>query len=419
MSEPATRVLLFTGKGGVGKTSIAAATALRCADAGLRTVVISTDPAHSLADAFDVEMGPLVAPIPGSEHLWGQQLDAQDRMEDSWADIQAYLLEVFDWAGLEGIRAEELSMLPGLEEVFALGDINTYVASGEWDVVVVDCAPTAETIRLLSLPEILAWYMDRVFPVGRRVNKLVGPVLSRVSNLPVADDAVFGAGRRFYDRLDGVREVLSDPKTTSIRLVVNPEKMVIAEARRTYTYLSLFGYRVDAVVVNRLLSDAVTDPWFARWKQAQIDHLEAIEDGFAPLPILRAELADHELIGPDRLRLLGEEVYGDLDAHALLHEGDPMGVEVKDDGTAVLRLALPFTESDDLDLSRSGDELLIRVDAYRRVVTLPDALRRRTVTSAKLGDGMLRVVFGARPRDTGVPGSKSSAGTTTRKKVAR
>jgi arsenite-transporting ATPase len=338
-------------------------------------------------------------------------------MEDSWADIQAYLLEVFDWAGLEGIRAEELSMLPGLEEVFALGDINTYVASGDWDVVVVDCAPTAETIRLLSLPEILAWYMDRVFPVGRRVNKLVGPVLSRVSNLPVADDAVFGAGRRFYDRLDGVREVLSDPEITSIRLVVNPEKMVIAEARRTYTYLSLFGYRVDAVVVNRLLPEAVTDPWFARWKEAQVDHLAAIEEGFAPLPILRAELSDHEMVGPERLRSLADEVYGDLDAHALLHEGEPMGVQIGDDGTAELSLRLPFTTGDEMDLSRVGDELAIRVDAYRRVVTLPDALRRRTVRSAKLRDGVLRVTFAARSdsRSTG----RASSPPEPKPKVAR
>ena len=419
MSQPATRVLLFTGKGGVGKTSVAAATALRCADAGLRTVVISTDPAHSLADAFDAELGPRVAPVADEENLWGQQLDAQDRMEDSWADIQAYLLDVFDWAGLEGIRAEELSMLPGLEEVFALGDINTYVSSGEWDVVVVDCAPTAETIRLLSLPEILAWYMDRVFPVGRRVNKLVGPVLSRVSNLPVADDAVFGAGRRFYDRLDGVREVLSDPTITSIRLVVNPEKMVIAEARRTYTYLSLFGYRVDAVVVNRLLPAAVTDPWFARWKQAQLDHLGAIEDGFAPLPILRAELSDRELVGPDRLRALADEIYGDLDAHVLLHEAEPMGVDLDPDGTAVLRLPLPFTASDDLDLSRSGDELSIRVDSYRRLVTLPDALRRRSVRSAKLHEGTLRVTFGPRSDARSAVAATAPPESRSERKVAR
>ncbi len=399
MTRAAARVLLFTGKGGVGKTSIAAATALRCADAGLRTIVLSTDPAHSLADAFDAELGPLIAPVGDEENLWGQQLDAQERMEESWADIRDYLLEVFDWAGLEGIRAEELSMLPGMEEVFALSDINAYVSSGEWDVVVVDAAPTAETIRLLSLPEILSWYMDRVFPVGRRVNKLVGPVLAKVSRLPVADDAVFGAGQRFYERLEGVQEVLSDPEVTSIRLVVNPEKMVIAEARRTYTYLSLFGYRVDAVVVNRLLPDAVTDPWFARWKTLQAEHLAEIEAGFDPLPILRAHLGEHEMVGPDRLRQLADEVYAEHRAEELLHRGEPLRIRIDDDGTAELELPLPFATGDDLELSRAGDELLIRVDAYRRVVTLPAALGRRRVTSAKLTDGVLHVGFSARRDD--------------------
>jgi arsenite-transporting ATPase len=385
-----TRILLFTGKGGVGKTTTAAATALRCADAGLRTVVLSTDPAHSLADAFDVDLGPLAAPITTT--LWGQQLDAQERMEESWHDIQGWLQEVFSWAGVEGLEAEELSVIPGLDEIFALADIKQYAESGDWDVVVVDCAPTAETIRFLSLPDILARYMERIFPVGRRVNKLVSPVLSRVTSLPVAGDDVFEATRRFYDRLDGVREILTDPVRTSVRLVVNPERMVIAEARRTYTYLSLFGYRVDAVVANRLLPDAVADPWFERWKELHVEHLQAIVDGFAPLPVLKVELAPTELIGLEALRGFGARVYGELDAAGRLHEGQPLRISRRG-GRTSLSLELPFADRDDLELGRRGDELLVRVGPYRRAITLPDSLRRRPVVDATLRKGRLNVVF--------------------------
>src|SRR3954464_710190 len=222
-ARSASRVLLFTGKGGVGKTTTAAATALRCADAGLRTLIMSTDPAHSLGDAFGEVLGPLPTPI--SEHLWGQELDAQERMEESWSDIQDYLMEIFDWAGLDAIEAEELAVFPGLDEIFSLSDIKTYAGSGDWDVLVVDCAPTAETIRFLSLPDILSWYMERLFPVSRRVNRAVAPVLKRVTSLPVANDQVFAAGRRFYDRLDGVRELLTDPEVTSVQDILVSDRM--------------------------------------------------------------------------------------------------------------------------------------------------------------------------------------------------
>ena len=393
------RVLLFTGKGGVGKTTTAAATALRCADLGLRTIVLSTDPAHSLADAFDVALGPL--PVEVAPGLFGQQLDSQDRLEDAWADIQGYLLEVFAWAGLDGIEAEELSVLPGLDEVFALADIREHAEGGQWDVVVVDCAPTAETLRLLSLPEILSWYMDRVFPTARTVSKVVSPVLRGVTSLPAPGDAVFGALARFYARLAGVRELLSDARRTSVRLVVNPEHMVIAEAKRTYTYLSLFGYRVDGVVANRLLPDAVTDPWFDAWKQTQAEHLRVIDEGFAPVPVLRVELAPQELVGVELLRRFAVELYGDEDPSGLLFEGEPLTVERR--GAAmVLRLALPGAVKDELDLAQHDDELLLRVGPYRRSITLPESLRRRPVSSAKLVDGALEVRFGARERKAGV-----------------
>ena len=384
------RVLLFTGKGGVGKTSVAAATALRCADSGLRTMVLSTDSAHSLGDTFDLFLDG--QPRMVCEGLWAQQLDATERLEEAWGDIQDYLRELFGWAGVDTVEAEELSMLPGLEEVFALSDIKGHADSGKWDVVVVDCAPTAETIRLLSLPDVLAWYMDRVFPVERRVVQSVRPLLRRLTTMPVAGDHVFGAARRVYDGLEGVRALLTDGERSTIRLVVNPEKVVIAEARRTATYLSLFGYRVDAVVANRLLPDAVTDPWFKAWKEAHAEHLATIEAGFAPLPVLRAELAADELVGTERLRDFADALYGDVDPTGILHRGEALEV-ISRGSTLVLRLALPFVDRDDLDVGRRDGELLVRVGPHRRAIMLPDSLRRREVVGAAMVSSWLEVTF--------------------------
>jgi arsenite-transporting ATPase len=386
-------VLLFTGKGGVGKTTTAAATALRCADAGLRTIILSTDPAHSLADALDTPLGPLPSPV--SDGLWGQQLDAQDRLEEAWGEIRAYLVDVLTWAGVAGIEAEELAVVPGLDEIFALADIRDHASSGAWDVVVVDCAPTAETLRLLSLPEVLAWYMARAFPASRALTRIVAPVLTRVSDVPVARDGVFAAALRVYERLDGVRELLTDPARTSVRLVVNPERVIVAEARRTHTYLALYGYGVDAVIANRLLPAAVDDPWFDRWRSAQAEHLADIDASFAPLPVLHAELADREVVGQGRLRALAAGLYGDVAPAARLHEGPVLSIEAHGEGV-VLRLPLPGAARDDVDLGLGDGELHVRVGPYKRAVALPDVLRRRPVDDAALVDGHLQVRFGAR-----------------------
>src|SRR5262245_31924566 len=283
------RVLLFTGKGGVGKTTVAAATAVRAAREGLRTVVCSTDPAHSVAAVFSVPLGDDVPTI--EPRLDGVQLDARRRLEESWGSVREYLVALLDWAGAGTVEAEELAVIPGLDEVFALADIKAFADSGAYDLVVVDCAPTAETLRLLSLPDVLGWYMQRVFPAQRNVTKAVRPLLARMVSMPLAGERVFDAVRDFYARLDGVRDVLTDGEVTSARLVVNAERMVVAEARRTYTYLSLFGYHVDAVIANRLLPDAVVDPWFAEWKRVQADQLAEIEAAFAPVPVLSADLA--------------------------------------------------------------------------------------------------------------------------------
>jgi len=384
------RILLFTGKGGVGKTTVAAATAARAAAHGLRTIVVSTDPAHSLSDAFDVELDDRPSPVaPG---LWGQQLNARLRFEETWDDIRRYMVDVLDWVGADTLEAEELAVVPGLDEVFSLADIKQFATSGDYDLVVVDCAPTAETIRLLSLPDVLGWYMDRVFDAQRRLTRLARPVLSRVSGLPVAGDQVFGAIRRFYDRLEGVRELLTDGAVTSARLVVNPERLVVAEARRTYTYLSLFGYHVDAVIVNRILPTELDHPWLDQWKSAQSAHLDAIADAFGPLPILTAELAERELAGVGDLEMFASDLYGELDVAGRLSNVEPLRVDAVGD-SLVLSVHVPFTDRDDVRLGRTEQELFVSVGPHRRALLLPDSLVRREVGGAHFEGDRLEVEF--------------------------
>jgi len=384
------RIILFTGKGGVGKTTVASATALRIAGTGRKTLLMSTDPAHSVADALGTQLSP--DPVEVATNLWAEQLDPQQRLEENWRDIQQHAISVLQWAGIEEIEAEELSVIPGLDELFALADVKRHHDEGPYDCVVVDCAPTGETLRLLSLPDIIQWYMDRVFPVERRVMGALRPVARRMTSFPLPDDNVYQAVRRFYDRLEGVRKVLTDGDTTSVRLVVNPERMVIAEAKRTYTYLNLFGYRVDAIVANRLLPEAVSDPYFDRWKELQRGHLTTIEEAFAPLPILTARLREQELIGGDLLADLGREIYGRDDAAGVLYREDPMAIS-KSGSTYVLTLRLPFTARDELELSAKGDELFVKVGSYRRTIMLPKVLGSRRITSAHLRDERLEVVF--------------------------
>jgi arsenite-transporting ATPase len=389
------RVLLFTGKGGVGKTTIAAATAVRAARAGKRTLVMSTDPAHSLADSFEVEIGS--KPTPIDERLWAQQIDAQERLEDNWREIQDYFVQVMNWAGTETIQAEELTVIPGLDEIFALIDVKTHVESGEYDVLIVDCAPTAETLRLLSLPEVMNWYIERIFPVQRRVVKAVRPIVTRTTTLPIAGDRVFAAIERLHRNLEAVRTILSDEKVSSVRLVVNPEKMVISEARRTYTYLGLFGYRVDSVIVNRIIPPDVTDPYFGKWKDIQAEHLLTVHESFEPVPILEARLFDREMVGIPLLAEMADEVYRDADAVAVLFRDDPIRVRKRGTGY-VLSMRLPFVSRDDMDIHRRGEELYVRVGSYKRNLVLPQTLKRMTVREANFAGDRLEILFGRVPR---------------------
>ena len=384
------RVVLFTGKGGVGKTTVACATALQIAAQGKKTLLMSTDPAHSLADAFGVELGP--EPQEVATNLWAEEIDPQKRLEENWREIQQHAVNVLQWAGIAEIEAEELSVIPGLDEIFSLADVKRHHDDDPYDALIVDCAPTGETLRLLSLPDIIQWYMERIFPVERKIVGALRPVARRMTSLPLPDDGVYAAVRRFYDKLDGVRQVFTDPATSSVRLVVNPERMVIAEARRTFTYLNLFGYRVDAVVANRLLPEAVSDPYFARWKTLQAQHMSTIEESFAPVPILKAHLRDQELGSIDALGALGEEIYHRVDPSQVLFSDDPMSI-VRDGDAYVLDLRLPFASRDALELAVKKDELFVKVGPYRRTIMLPRSLASRTLDNAQLTDDRLRVTF--------------------------
>jgi arsenite-transporting ATPase len=388
------RIILVTGKGGVGKTTVAAATAVAASDRGYRTLICSTDPAHSLADALAVSLGDEEVAV--SEKLVGQQIDTQAQLDRHWGSIRDQIIQVFDWGGVSGIEAEEFLVFPGMDELFALLEVNRHARSGLYDLVVVDCAPTAETLRLLSLPEVLSWYFERVMPAERRLMRAARPFLTRLTDLPVPEDNVFQAAQSVFESVEKVKALLSDPGVTSARLVVNPEKMVIDEARRTFTYLSLFGYGVDGVVVNRVLPDLVSDPYFDRWRSIQKGHLDAVDAAFADVPRLRLRLFDDEMIGLERLRQMAAELYPAVDPVRDFVAHSPFRVREKG-GEVVMEMSVPFADKGELDVFRHGHELYVQVGPYRRSFVLPDTLRRREVTRARLEHGTLRVTFGAAP----------------------
>src|SRR6266542_2982778 len=389
------RVLLFTGKGGVGKTTVAAATAVRAAGSGNRTLIMSTDPAHSLGDSFDQEIGEHATPI--AENLWAEQIDAQSRLESNWREIQDYFVQLMNWAGVETIQAEELSVIPGLDEIFALIDVKTHVEGGKYDLLIVDCAPTAETLRLLSLPEVMNWYIERIFPVERRVVKTLRPIVTKMTTLPIAGESFYAAVERLHRNLDAVHRILTDESSSTVRLVVNPEKMVSAEARLTYTYLGRFGYRCDAVVVNRIIPEDVTDPYFGKWKDIQAEHLQTVRESFEPVPIMTARLFDREMVGVQLLEEMGREVYPSSDGTELLHRDEP--IRVRKRGTSyVLSMRLPFVDRSDLDVYRKGDELYVRLGSYKRNLILPQALQRLDVQEASFAEDRLEVRFAREPK---------------------
>ncbi len=383
------RTILYTGKGGVGKTSVAACTGRSCAAAGLRTLVISTDPAHSLSESLEAEFGG--EPRQATDRLWGLEVKAQEQMERHWSGVQDWLGELFLERGLDRISAEELTVPPGMDELFSLLVLQTEHHRGEWDAIVVDCAPTGETLRLLSFPDVAQWWIDKVFPMERQILAAARPIARSLLDIPLPSQAVFADIQRLSRNLIEMNEILRDREACTIRLVMNPDKMVIGEAMRTFTYLNLYGYLTDAVVVNRIFPTAVGD-YFAGWRRLQEEHLELVRSGFGPVPVLCAPFFDQEVVGAEMLDRLAGALFAEHDPASVLHDAITQQLSVHEHG-ASLRLALPFARKGEISLKKIGLELVVGVDGQRRTIVLPPALAAFQPSGATFEDGALEVRF--------------------------
>lgn len=386
------RIIVHTGKGGVGKTSISAATALRCAEMGLKTIVISTDTAHSLGDSLEKEIGP--EPVEIYPNLWAQEVDARYSMDKYWGLFQKYMVALFSRQGVEDVVAEEVTVLPGLEEGAHLLWINKYYKENQFDVLIVDAAPTAETLRLLSLPDVTRWWFERILTLTRGVSKVIRPItkLMRRGEAMPEEDA-FEQVQNLFNTLDSVRQLLTNTEVASMRLVVNPEKMVIKETQRTYTYLNLYGYATDAILCNRIIPPEVNDPYFTMWKANQQENIAYIGEAFGELPLLKAPLFGQEVGGLDTLRKLADALYGDKNPAERMFDGKTHVIESQGDGTFILSVPLPFASREDMDLYRSRDELTLRVGPYRRNIVLPYALWDLEIGDARFEQQNLRIRF--------------------------
>jgi len=389
------RILLFSGKGGVGKTSLAAATGLQLSRLGYRTLVMSVDPAHSLADSFDLETGLFHEltgdPYPIDERLSIHEVNIQKEIKRHWHEISSYVISVLRTTGISDVEAEELAILPGMEELSAMMYVNQFRREQRYDVIVLDCAPTAESMRFVSMPTTLEWYMKHIFPFQRGILKAVRPIANRVSPVELPPDTYFGNIAELFGKLDGIGELLENPETTSVRLVTNPERMVLRETQRAFVYFSLHGLTVDGVIVNRVLPAAVTDAYFTEWRASQGRVLEEIDSYFAPVPVKRVPLFTHEVLGRDRLEELARALYADKEDPAAVTRTEAPYQFTKRDGHYEVHLQLPFAVKGEVGLFKKGDELVVEIGTLRRHIGLPTSMAGLSPSRAKLENKILTV----------------------------
>ena len=386
---------MLTGKGGVGKTSLAAATGIRLAQLGHQTLIMSIDPAHSLADCFDLDNDLFRVqtsdPFPISDRLSILELNIQKEIKRHWQEISSYVSSVLRTTGISGVEAEELAILPGMEELSAMMYINQYRREQRYDVIVLDAAPTAESLRFISMPTTLDWYMKHIFPFQRNLLKAVRPIANRVAPFELPTDSYFINIRELFEKLEGVDEIMENPNVTSVRLVTNPEKMVLRETQRAFVYFSLHGLTVDSIIVNRVLPAEVMDTWFNDWHMSQENVLREIEEYFAPVPVKRVPLFAREVLGKQRLHDLATLLYpGDEDPSAVTRTEKPYSFG-KRDGIYEIRVLLPFAAKGEVGLFKKGDELVVEIGTLRRHIGLPRSMAMLLPSHAKLENGLLTV----------------------------
>lgn len=385
------RIILYTGKGGVGKTSVAAATALKSAEQGKKTLVVSTDPAHSLGDSLDLKLTP--EPIEIQKNLWAQEIDSVHEVEKGWGQVQKYLTTLFTSKTIKDITTEELTVFPGMEDLLSLLRILHYYKEKTFDVIIIDCAPTGETLALLSFPEMLRWWMDKLFPIKRKAIKIMKPVAEPLLGIPMPTDSVMEEIDKIYHQLDEMKQILCNREITSLRIVVNPEKMVIKEAQRSFTYLNIYDFNVDAIVVNRVIPEDVTDPYFSVWKDIQKRHKETIADSFAPLPIYNVPLFEQEIVGLDMLKRMGKALFKGDNPIDIKYNARTQTI-IKEGDEYILSIFMPFTQKHELQLNQKGEELIVRVGSVKRTLSLPRTLVNLSIQGAKFEEETLRIRFG-------------------------
>jgi len=389
------RILLFSGKGGVGKTSLAAATGVKLAQQNYRTLVLSIDPAHSLADAFDLDTElfhvQTSEPLGINDRLSVQELNIQKEIKRHWQEISSYVSAVLRTTGISGVEAEELAILPGMEELSAMMYINQYRREQRYDVIVLDAAPTAESMRFISMPTTLDWYMKHIFPFQRNFLKAVRPIANRVAPFELPPDTYFGNVRALFDKLDGVGEMMEDPRITSVRLVTNAEKMVVRETQRAFVYFSLHGLTVDAVLVNRLLPAEVRDAWFNEWHTSQDAMLHEIEEYFAPVPVKKVPLFSHEVLGRQRLEDLARTLYAENEDPSAVTRTEKPYTFGKQNGLYEIRVLLPFATKGEIELFKKGDELVVQIGTFRRHIGLPRSMTALSPSRARLESKVLTI----------------------------